>query len=235
MALGEGFRVIAPDLLGFGRSPWPKIAYTLDDHLDALDALVASEGLKRGSIVLGGHSLGTTVALAWTRRHPDWFAGLVLIGLPCYRSPQEARRHAATLGSLAYATVAQPRLGELMCALMCLGRPLWWLVAPRLAPQFPPDVARDWVLHTWESYSRTLNRCILDVDVSKLAGEAARWVPRVRLLHGRADREVPVETVAGLARTLGWSLMVIANASHFLPLEQPQLCADALGSQAVST
>lgn len=233
-ALGERFVVLAPDLLGFGRSPWPNIDYTLDDHLDALDALVASEALERREIVLGGHSLGAVMALAWARRHPDWFARVVLLGLPCYRSPGEARRHAATLGPLAYATVAKPRLGELMCALMCLSRPLWWLVAPRLAPQFPPDVARDWVLHTWESYSRTLNRCILDLDVAKLASEVAKRNSAVHLLHGHADREVPLETLEGLARTLRWSLTMVPDASHFLPLEQPRLCAAAIESRVVA-
>lgn len=230
--LGEGFRAVAPDLLGFGRSPWPKIAYTVDDHLDALDALVCSEGLERGRIMVGGHSLGTTLALAWAKRHPDWFAGLALIGLPCYRSSQEARRHAATLGPLAYATVARPWLGQLMCALMCLSRPLWWLVAPRLTPRFPPDVARDWVLHTWESYSRTLNRCILDLDVPQLASEVARRGPSVHLLHGRADREVPLRTVEELARTLRWSLTSVPDAGHFLPLEHPRVCAATIRSQA---
>ena len=229
--LGDQFRVVAPDLIGFGHSPWPKIAYTVDDHLDALDAMLAAEGLPPGPIVLGGHSLGAILALAWARRHPERFAGLVLIGLPCYRSAQEARTHVTGLGPLAYATVARPWLGRLICASMCLGRPLWRLLAPRLMPELPPEVARDGVLHIWESYSRTLNRCILDLDVRVLATQVRS---AVRLVHGARDQEAPLATVEGLARSLGWSLVVMPDTTHGVPIEHPRACATAIRSQATA-
>jgi pimeloyl-ACP methyl ester carboxylesterase len=233
-ALGRRLRVVAPDLLGFGHSPWPKIAYTVDEHLDALDAMVAAEGLERRRIVLAGHSLGAILALTWAGRHPERFAGLVLVGLPCYRSAQEARRHAAGLGPLAYATVARPWLGALICAGMCLGRPLWRLLAPRLMPDLPPEVARDGVLHVWESYSRTLTRCILELDVRHLAAQVQRAGKPVRLLHGDRDQEAPLEMVEELARSTGWSLAVVPDTSHGLPIEQPRACAEMIRSQAAT-
>ncbi len=227
-ALQAKFRVLAPDLLGFGRSPWPRIGYTVDDHLDALDATLQAEGLENESLLLAGHSLGTILSLAWAARHPRRFGGLVLIGLPCYRSPAEARRHVAGLGPLAYATVARPKLGARICALMCFGRPFWRLVAPALMPDLPPDVARDGVLHIWESYSRTLNHGIVDVDVRALAGRVAATGLPTRLLHGDLDREAPPRGVAELARSTGWPLDVVRGASHGLPIERPRACAEAI-------
>lgn len=34
--LEDAHWVVVPDLLGFGRSPWPEVAYTVEEHLRAL-------------------------------------------------------------------------------------------------------------------------------------------------------------------------------------------------------
>ncbi len=229
------FRVFAPDLLGFGRSPWPNIAYTVNDHLDALDATLKAEGIEDEPPVLAGHSLGTILALAWAARYPKRFGGLVLMGLPCYRSPEEARAHVAGLGPLAHATVARPRLGAAICGLMCFGRPFWRRVVPALMPDVPADVARDGVLHTWGSYSRTLQHGILDVDVRTLAGQVGATGLPTQLLHGDLDREAPLEGASGLARSIGWSLEVLKGAGHGLPIERPQACAEAIRGQTAGS
>ena len=175
-ALGGSVRVIAPDLLGFGRSPWPPIGYSIDDHLDALDDALGNEVLRDGPIVLGGHSSGATLALAWAGRHPSRVRGLALMGLPVFASAHVARAHIAALGFLAYAAVMRPRLGAALCSMMCRTRPFWRLVAPILGRNFPPEVARDWVLHTWTSYSRSLE-----------SRHRARGRPRARR-RGRTSR-----------------------------------------------
>ncbi len=222
------FQILSPDLIGFGRSPWPRIGYTIDDHLDALDATLQAEGLEHESLLLAGHSLGTILSLAWAARHPRRFRGLALFGLPCYRSSEEARRHVAGLGPLAYATVARPKLGARICALMCFGRPFWRLVAPALMPHIPADVARDGVLHTWESYNGTLRHGILDLDVPALAARVAATGLATRLLHGDLDREAPLHGVAELAGSTSWPLDVVRGASHGLPIERPHACAKAI-------
>jgi pimeloyl-ACP methyl ester carboxylesterase len=231
--LAEQARVICPDLLGFGRSPWPEIEYRVSDHLDALDAGVLSARPESEPVILAGHSLGAILALAWIVRRPRRFSGLVLLGLPCYRSLEEAHRHIARLSPLAYATVAQPRLGAVICGLMCFGRPFWRLVAPLLLPEVPAEVARDGVLHTWRSYRGTLNHCILDVDIRDLAGKAAATGLRVRLLHGELDREAPPQAIRDLAKQTGWQLELLPGASHGLPVERPRHCADAIRKLAL--
>jgi pimeloyl-ACP methyl ester carboxylesterase len=227
-ALGGSVRVIAPDLLGFGQSPWPPIGYSIDDHLDALDDALGREVLRHGPIVLGGHSSGATLALAWAGRHPSYLRGLALIGLPVFASAEEARAHIARLGFLAHAAVMRPRLGAALCSMMCRTRPFWRLVAPILGRNFPPEVARDWVLHTWTSYSRSLEHGIVRADVRALAGAVVRRGTPVRLIHGEEDREAPIRAVFELARLHGWPLHVIPTGSHFLPIERPAACASIL-------
>ncbi len=78
------------DLLGFGRSPWPDVAYTVDDHLAALEGWRAAAGLADTPLALVGHSLGALLALEWLARAPG-LAGAALVSLPVYRDPGEAR------------------------------------------------------------------------------------------------------------------------------------------------
>ena len=57
-------RVICPDLLGFGRSPWTAAAYSVTDHLQALPATLDGLGITE-PLVLTGHSTGAMLALEW--------------------------------------------------------------------------------------------------------------------------------------------------------------------------
>lgn len=57
-----GFSGVAPDLLGFGRSPAPAdAAYDVGTHLDALAPV-----LEPGSLLVG-HSTGPVLAVEWLR------------------------------------------------------------------------------------------------------------------------------------------------------------------------
>jgi 3-oxoadipate enol-lactonase len=75
-SLGEGFRVVAPDLPGHGRGvrPWP--GFTLERCADYMVAL--ADSLKIDRFIACGYSMGSLVAQLLWRRHPDRIAGLVL-------------------------------------------------------------------------------------------------------------------------------------------------------------
>ena len=104
----------------FGDSPKPWCRYTVDRHLDALDAALA--GHRHMTLV--GHSLGAVLAVAYAARHPAVVRRLVLLGLPYFGSqatayrwfrhgPAELARSTAGWGgppSLAAATGAVPRI-----------------------------------------------------------------------------------------------------------------------------
>jgi haloalkane dehalogenase len=79
-------RVIAPDLIGHGRSEKPDIDYRLADHIRYIDGLL--EGLRLDRVVLVLHDWGGSIGLDWARRHRDQVAGLVLTEtrLRTYRS-----------------------------------------------------------------------------------------------------------------------------------------------------
>lgn len=76
----EGWRLIAPDLRGFGQSRLPAGPGTpvasLDDYAADLEALL--DHLNIDELVIGGLSMGGYVTLALFRRSPDRFSGMLL-------------------------------------------------------------------------------------------------------------------------------------------------------------
>jgi 3-oxoadipate enol-lactonase len=76
-ALQDSYRVIAPDLRGFGGSAGftetPSLDRMADDVAELLDELKIRE-----RVVLGGLSMGGYTALAFARRHADRLRGLIL-------------------------------------------------------------------------------------------------------------------------------------------------------------
>ncbi|UOX89838.1 haloalkane dehalogenase [Amycolatopsis sp. FBCC-B4732] len=67
-------RLLAPDLIGMGRSPKPDLAYTFADHARYLDAWFDELGLD--DVVLVGHDWGGALAFDHAARHPGRVRGL---------------------------------------------------------------------------------------------------------------------------------------------------------------
>ena len=76
--LSPRWRVVAPDLLGFGGSDAPDsmYRYTMLSYADLVAGLLDTLGLQR--VVLGGLSMGGYVALAFLRQYPERVSGLIL-------------------------------------------------------------------------------------------------------------------------------------------------------------
>jgi pimeloyl-ACP methyl ester carboxylesterase len=77
---GAGFRVIAPDLPGFGRSA-VKGRINIDRHAEAVLALLRAAGAadREHPAVLAGNSMGAVIAEAAAFRRPDLVKALILI------------------------------------------------------------------------------------------------------------------------------------------------------------
>lgn len=76
-ALAERRRVVAIDLLGFGRSPKPSnIGYSVENHIQALHVTLESLGIKK--FALAGHSMGGIIALAYAAKYPKQVTSLTL-------------------------------------------------------------------------------------------------------------------------------------------------------------
>ncbi|MEU5639116.1 haloalkane dehalogenase [Streptomyces milbemycinicus] len=72
-----GGRLLAPDLIGMGRSGKPDIPYQFADHARYLDAWFDALDLDR--VVLVGHDWGGALAFDWAARHPERVLGLAFL------------------------------------------------------------------------------------------------------------------------------------------------------------
>ncbi|MFG6193089.1 haloalkane dehalogenase [Nonomuraea sp. JJY05] len=70
-------RLLAPDLIGMGRSGKPDIPYRFGDHARYLDAWFDALGLDE--VVLVGHDWGGALAFDWAARHPERVRGVAFM------------------------------------------------------------------------------------------------------------------------------------------------------------
>ncbi|MGW0161846.1 alpha/beta hydrolase [Mycobacterium sp. NPDC003323] len=70
------FTVLAPDLIGHGRSSWAA-PWTIEANVAALAALLDAEAA--GPVLVVGHSFGGAVSLALAQARPDLVGALVLL------------------------------------------------------------------------------------------------------------------------------------------------------------
>jgi pimeloyl-ACP methyl ester carboxylesterase len=78
-ALAERFRVIAPDMIGFGFTERPDgVEYGVQTWADQTVAVMDSVGIQKASLV--GNSFGGAIALRVAVQHPDRVDRLVLMG-----------------------------------------------------------------------------------------------------------------------------------------------------------
>jgi pimeloyl-ACP methyl ester carboxylesterase len=76
--LARDYTVIAPDLLGHGRSAKPRSDYSLGNFAAGLRDLLVALGIERATVV--GHSLGGGIAMQLAYQHPERVERLVLVG-----------------------------------------------------------------------------------------------------------------------------------------------------------
>jgi pimeloyl-ACP methyl ester carboxylesterase len=76
--LAQRFTVIAPDLLGHGKSDKPRNDSSIAAYANGLRDLLSVLGIDRVTIV--GHSLGGGVAMQFTYQFPEFVERLVLVG-----------------------------------------------------------------------------------------------------------------------------------------------------------
>jgi pimeloyl-ACP methyl ester carboxylesterase len=228
--LARHFTVIAPDLLGHGRSAKPRADYSLGGYANGMRDLLSILDVERVTVI--GHSFGGGVAMQFAYQFPERCERVVLVGsgglgrevTPLLRAltvPGSGRilaaiaatpvRQVATLAGRA--VLAVPGLGD-----------------GRLIPMLRdlPDVlegfgalqdgaARSAFLHVLRAAVDPAGQVVTMLDRSYLA-EA---MP-VLLVWGRQDSVIPVaHAYRGAAALPGSELIVLDRSGHFPHRDQP--------------
>src|SRR5439155_7716355 len=89
-ALTGKFRVIAPDLPGFGRSPGEPPPKTVEQFGQLLLGLLDARGIRR--FAAAGHSMGGYILFALHRLAPDRLAAAALVSTRALPDSDDARK-----------------------------------------------------------------------------------------------------------------------------------------------
>lgn len=87
--LSNEFRILIPDLPGFGNSPLPEGQFSISDVAQAVYLWLMDQGLARTVVI--GHSMGGYVTLALAKEHPEVLEGIGLFHSTAYADNAEKK------------------------------------------------------------------------------------------------------------------------------------------------
>jgi len=217
--LARDYRLILPDLLGFGLSPKPYLEYTLPVFRDSIRALVEELGLTDGPLTIVGHSLGGLIALEYAALHGAHVKRMILLSLPRFTDPATA--HALFWrGSPHYRRLLNEHsLRETISQMKRTGLE----VTLRYLVRFPVAVVVDSHKFTFKSLTSTLEHCLLSYQVDRIL-PGIPPVPTL-LIHGERDSVAPLDHVLPLPKLYPYMhLETIRGTGHHLFLTHTRLC-----------
>ncbi|WP_394820998.1 alpha/beta fold hydrolase [Pendulispora albinea] len=224
--LATHFRVIAPDLPGFGQSEKPppaRYAYGFNAFAESLVDVVAALGLGRISIC--GHGMGGSVALTLAARHAALVDKLVLVDPIVYPPRTDA------LSRLANMPIVGPFAFKQLC-----GRTVFRSYFKDRV--YAPDSTIPWnrVDHHFDLFNAPAAREAALATLRALhdTRPLVALLPRVAaptlLVWGRSDRTLPVAQGRRLARELRNARYEVFECGHSPPEEVPDAFAEIAAS-----
>ena len=217
-ALQPSYRVITPDLRGFGDTGGfaepPSVEQMADDVAALLTELAITE-----PVVLGGLSMGGYVALAFARRHAGRLRALILADTRSEADGPEARANRDQMIRFAADHTARDVIDQMLPKLVSKE-------TSDHRPEVVGEVRRIASAQAPDGVIGALQALRDRPDATPSLGAIA--VPAL-VVVGRDDALTPPENASALAsRIRGARLVVIDGAGHLSNLEQPQRFNDAI-------
>jgi pimeloyl-ACP methyl ester carboxylesterase len=212
----KNYRVISLDLLGFGRSPKPRLSgYDYKDHLASIDATLKHYDVD-DPFLLMGHSMGALLALRYAVYNKARVEKLLLINTPAMSGPKEVDQTMLKV-SLLYNVALRP-----------VTRRIVWPVA-RISNRFkrllPTKISRHmnyddhFFSHSARSRSRSYKNLIRHGDVKTDLG---RVEVETLVVSGTKDFGIYLQTL-NQAPTRPNVLIEAVDTGHHIPLDMPDL------------
>lgn len=224
-ALAESFRVIAPDVLGFGYTDRPAgMRYDLTAWTEHLIGFLDALGLERVSLV--GNSFGGALALTLATRHAERVERLVLMGSVGVPFPLTA--------GLDQVWGFKPSLAGMRALLNVFTHDHTLvnddLAQLRLAAATRPGVQEAYAAMFPAPRQASLDAMTIDENLVRAIGHPTL------IVHGRDDRLMPLATSLRLHELIQDSqLHVFGQCGHWVQIEHApafnRLLADFLGSR----
>jgi pimeloyl-ACP methyl ester carboxylesterase len=223
-ALAERFTVVAPDLLGHGKSGKPRGDYSLGAYASGIRDLLVALDIERATFV--GHSLGGGIAMQLGYQFPERCERLVLVASGGLGKEVNGLLRAVTLPGAEYVlpVILTPWLRLRAEAVGGWLNKLGWRPGPTFG-------------EVWRSYTNLTDRAgqqafvhtvrsVIDVSGQRVSARdrlyLATKVPTL-IVWGEDDGVIPVEHAYETHEAIpGSRLEVLPHAGHFLPFEQPE-------------
>jgi pimeloyl-ACP methyl ester carboxylesterase len=210
-----GFRVIAPDLLGYGYSDKPRDnAYSVESQARGVMGLMDRLGIAK-AILVGG-SYGGAVAATIALDHPERVERLILVGAVTNDRIKE---------SLLLRIADVPLLGDILTPLFIGSR---WVLRKRMESKYqrhglPFDehklAARHHVLASADAH-RAIVRTVRHWSANRIQRDAHLIQQPTLLLWGDDDPHIPVSDGVRLRNTMPNALLVVFRNCGHLPHEE---------------
>jgi 3-oxoadipate enol-lactonase len=206
-----GYRVIAPDLRGFGASEATDTGYSMDGFADDMVALMDALDIERA--VVCGMSMGGYVLMNMLERYPQRVTAACFIATRSTTDDETGRARRTAMAADAERLGANPII-KMFAEL---------LFAPETSQHSPELIARATV---WmrETNPRALAGALIGMRDRK---DYTPLLPNFKLpslvIAGAEDRAAPLEAAQLIAEGLpDAELKVIEHAGHMLNMEQPE-------------
>jgi pimeloyl-ACP methyl ester carboxylesterase len=218
-SIPQGWRLITPDLRGFGGSTEldPVGGLSMTDYAEDVVDLLDELGIKRA--VIGGCSMGGYAALALYQSRPEIFEGLVLANTRAGADSPEARANRRNMLALVDregpSGVSREMMPKLLGKATHETKPDAEATVRRLIKQQSPIAVRN-----------AIQRMMHRVDSTPLLARVS--VPTL-VITGAEDEMIPVEESRRIASAIpGATLVIVPGAGHLANLEQPEAFNAAL-------
>jgi pimeloyl-ACP methyl ester carboxylesterase len=221
--LAARFRVIVPDLPGFGSSPGP--AMGIDGMARSVLEALDEDGVDE--FAAAGHSMGGLVAVALAELAPDRVTRLVLVNAPPTYESRIAARGASerilrlpVVGPLAWRTASESRVRAGMRSAFAPGHEI-----PAVFVEDFHRTSREAFTTAGDQIDAYLRKKPLAVRIGALTQEAL-------VVFGERDGRVDPASLDGYGPVANATVVTIPEAGHTPVWEAPERTAELIGMGA---
>lgn len=198
----KGFKVYAPDMLGFGRTDKPDVDYSISLQADVLKQFLDSQKLEQPDVV--GWSMGGWIAMKYAAANPQRVHKLVLLD------------SAGLIYDAVNAQALRPKNVEQLAHMMDILNP-----NPKPIPAFvAKDIIRVMLSQDW-IIDRTLKSMFTGKDV--MDDHLHELTMPVLIVWGRQDLITPMDLAEKLHQGIPHNVLYVADRCGHLA---PVACAD---------
>ncbi|HOI97847.1 MAG TPA: alpha/beta hydrolase [Candidatus Pacearchaeota archaeon] len=204
----EGYRVIVPDMPGFGKSAVPEKPWTVDDYVEWVKDF--ADKLEMDGFILIGHSFGGQVAAKFCAICPKKVDKLVLC---------------------AAAVVRKPRLGsrQILAKYLAKTKIIFQNIPFGIYPVLRKIVYRIAGTRDYAQLQGVMAQTFLNVVGESVIEFAKRIKTPTLIIWGDKDRETPIEDAREINNAIAGSrLEIIPGAGHKLHRTHAQILAEKI-------